>query len=138
MPMPNSSSTLDGSQMLDQPPPSPALGTGQNPGYPAPNLSQALGPAGTASTLSSATLPMDVLKGMTDTATKMAQDLDSFAQMTPDLAPDWAAVRAALSTAMAKVLMAGGGPTSPTATGPGFPGGGLDRGGQSLASGGVG
>ena len=137
MPFPAISPTDDSA--LNQPPPSPALADGQNPGYPAPNptISQALGPGGGGGMVNSQSMPMDVLKGMTEAATKIAQDLDAFAQMTPDLAADWALVRQALATVMAKVLMAGGGPVSSTNPGPAFPGGGLDRGGTALASGGM-
>lgn len=122
-------STLQGSEMLDQPPPSPALSMGVNPGNPAP-MSQMAPP------LSSNQIPPDVLTGVLKAGEKIDQDLRSFAQMFPDLAPYWQTVMAALAEAMSRVAMAGGGPTSPTAAGPGFPGGGLDRGAQPLASGG--
>lgn len=120
--------TLGGSDPLDQPPPSPALSQGMNPGP--PPMSAMLGPD---TPLNSQGIPPDVLTGMLQATTKMAQDLDALAQMTPDLAPDWMAVKTALAAAMSKVVMAGGGPTSPTATGPGFPGGGFDRAGLPLA-----
>ena len=130
--MPFTPGTLQGSDVLDQPPPSPALSTGVNPGTPAP-MSQMGGPA---DALHSQMLPPDVLTGMLKVTTKMAEDLNALAQMTPDLAPYWAAVHDALTEVMSRVFMAGGGPTSPTAPGPGYPGGGIDRGGLPLASGG--
>lgn len=130
--MPAPPSILAGSDQLDSTPPSPALTGGQNPGYPPMNqMAQGMAPAVPADQF-----PPEVLTGMMQAAQKIAQDIDSFAQMTPDLAPDWAAVRSALAQAMSKLLMAGAGPSSPTAVGPGFPGGGLDRGGMALASGG--
>lgn len=117
--------------MLDQPPPSPALQDGVNPGM--PSIQTLRGPqAG----LSAQGLPPDVLTGMLQTSMKIAEDLSALAQMTPDLASDWAQVISGLSAVMAKVVQAGGGPVSPTATGPQFPGGGFDQGGAPLASGG--
>lgn len=125
--------TLSGSEFLDQPPPSPALEQGMGPGTPLPTEAvQGFAPP----PMGAGQLPPDVLTGMMKTATQMAQDLDAFAQMAPDIAPRWAAVKEALSIAMSELLMAGSGPISPTATGPGFPGGGIDRGGLPLASGG--
>lgn len=121
--------TLGGSERLDQPPPSPALSSGMNPGMPLPGEMQ-------LPTLASGQLPPDILTGMTQTLGKMASDVDAIAQMAPDLAADCAAVRATLSALMSKVLVAGAGPISPTAPGPGFPGGGIDRGAMPLASGG--
>jgi hypothetical protein len=134
--MPAPPGVLSGSEMLDQPPPSPALGAGMNPGNPGiPGMSQLMPNAGAG--LSAQSLPPDVLTGMMQAADKISQDLDAFAQMTPDLAQDWAAVKETLAVAMSKVLLAGSGPTSPTAAGPGFPGGGLERGAVPLASGGT-
>lgn len=134
MPLAGPPGTLSGTEALDQPPPSPALAQGMNPG--SPSMSDLMGEV--PPQVQADQMPPDVLTGMMTAATKIAQDLDSFAQMTPNLAADWAAVRAALATAMSKLLQAGSNPTTPTATGPGFPGGGLDRGGMRLASGGLG
>lgn len=133
MPLSGPPGTLSGTETLDQPPPSPALAQGMNPGSPSMSDLMGQGPAVPADQM-----PPDVLTGMMTAATKIAQDLDSFAQMAPNLAPDWAAVRTALAAAMSKLLSAGSNPISPTAPGPGFPGGGLDRGGMALASGGLG
>lgn len=73
-------------------------------------------------------LPPEVLTGMMQAASKIGEMLDSFAQMAPDLAEDFGAVKDQLQVALAKLMAAGAGPTSPNATGPQFPGGGLDRG----------
>lgn len=122
---------LGGSELLDQPPPSPAI-SGATPGVnPGPAPMSAMAPP-----LAASQIPPDVLTGMLKVTEKMDQDLRALAQMTPDLAMYWQSVSEALAVAMSQVLMAGGGPTSPTNTGPGFPGGGLDRGGMPLASGG--
>jgi hypothetical protein len=116
--------TTPGDSMLNAPPPSPAVATGQNPGTP---LGALVPP------IPSHQLPPEVLQGILQAGEQIAQMIDSFAQATPDLAMDWAAAKNALMTAMSKVLQAGAGPTSPTATGPNFPGGGLDRGGMPSA-----
>ena len=130
MPLP-ALGTIPGTGALDAPPPSPALQDGMSPG---PSL-QAL--VGGKPPVPSQLIPPQVLTGMNQAATQMSTMLDSFAQVTPDLAPDWAIVKAALASAMAKVQQAGGGPTSPNAPGPQFPGGGIDQGGfPPLASGG--
>lgn len=78
--------------------------------------------------IGSANLPPEILTGITQAADKMSSMLDSFAQVTPDLAPDWDLVKMMLQKAVGKVLAAGGGPSTPTATGPQFPGGGTDQG----------
>jgi hypothetical protein len=70
-----------------------------------------------------------MVNGMQQAATAMVQTLDSFAQAAPDLAADFGAVKSTLLTAMSKLSLAGAGSTSPTSTGPGFPGGGLDTSG---------
>lgn len=129
--LPGASTTqaLDAQNGLDAPPPSPALQTGQNPGTP---LGQLVPP------VPSNQLPPDVLTGILQAGQSIATSLDAFAQATPDLAADWGAVKDALMSALSKVLKAGAGPTSPTSTGPNFPGGGMDRSATTLAPGGVG
>ena len=122
MPAPD---TIPGDSMLNQPPPSPAVATGQNPGVP---LGSLVPPIPTHQ------LPPEVLTGILQAGEQISQMYDSFAQATPDLATDWAAAKNALLSAMSKVLQAGAGPTSPTSTGPQFPGGGIDRGGMPSAS----
>lgn len=129
--MPAPPSTLSGTDPLDQAPPSPALAQGVNPGMALDGLAQGVPP------IPSHGLPKEVLTGIIQATTTMSEQISSFAQIVPDLAPDLENVRAALAVFASKVLMAGGGPTSPTSTGPGFPGGGIDRGGQPLASGGM-
>lgn len=84
----------------------------------------------------SGAIPPEVLTGMLQAGETMVETIDSFAQIAPDLAPDFAVVKQALMAALAKVMQAGGGPTKPNAAGPGFPGGGFDSGGMPLASGG--
>lgn len=117
--------TIPGDSMLSTPPPSPAVQTGQNPGIP---LGAMVPPMPTTQ------LPPEVLQGILQAGEQISGMLDSFAQATPDLAPDWAAAKNALMSAMSKVLQAGAAPTAPTAPGPNFPGGGIDRGGMPSAS----
>lgn len=125
--LPRPGTTADTSQ-LDGPPPSPAVQTGQNPGTP---LGALVPP------IPSMQLPPEVLTGILQAGEQIITMFDSFAQVTPDLATDWAVAREATMAAMAKVLQAGAAPTSPTAPGPGFPGGGVDAGGMPSASGSV-
>lgn len=118
--------TIPGGGVLDGPPPSPAPQVGASTGVP---LGSMVPP------LAAGQMPPEVLTGMLQAAESVSKILDSFAQVTPDLAPDWAAVKTSLLAAMAKVLQAGAGPTSPVAPGPQFPGGGIDRGGGPPALG---
>ena len=127
MPLP-APGTMPGDSMLNQPPPSPVGQTGMNPGTP-------LG--GLVPPIPSNQLPPEVLQGILQAGEQISTMYDSFAQATPDLAPAWAMAKEALMMAMSKVLQAGSGPTSPTATGPQFPGGGFDKGGMTSASGSV-
>lgn len=114
-----------GASVLDGPPPESANTDGMNTGT--PSLNSLVN--GGAPPVSSSQIPPQILTGMLQAADQITTMLDSFAQATPDLAPDWAICKAALASAMAKVQQAGGGPTSPNAPGPQFPGGGIDAGG---------
>jgi hypothetical protein len=108
---------------------------------PPPSMAQPLAPtagmqgsvAGLAGTpmMPSGMIPPEVLGGMIQVAQQLDQHLDTFAQITPDLAADWLAIKDMLQRAMGKLLVAGGQPPSPTAAGPAFAGGGLDRGGMA-------
>ena len=115
--------TTPGANQLDGPPPSMTQSLGQGNGNPMPPMGAMAPP------IASAQLPPEMLSGMQSAADAMVQTLNSFAQATPDLAQDWAAVLTALQSAMSKLQLAGAGPTSPTSTGPGFPGGGIDQNG---------
>ena len=119
--------TAPGSKILDGPPPSPALEQGMNPGMPLGSLVQPV---------SADQVPPQVLTGMLEAGEEMSKMLDSFAQALPQHASDVGAVKEALNKLMSRILMAGAGPTSPTNPGPNFPGGGFERGGMPLASGG--
>ena len=127
--------TVPGDRLLDGPPPSPAFETGASTGQPGGGPGQP-GPLGSlVPQIPAGGLPPEVLAGILASGEKIVQQLDSFAQVTPDLAPDWAAAKTALMNAMAKVLRAGAAPAPTGVTGSGFPAGGVDRGGMPAASG---
>ena len=123
--------TIPGQGTLDSPPPSPAVQTGLGPGIPLGSIAPKSQPQ-----IPSGQLPPDVLTGMLKAGQGISQTLDAFAQTAPDLASDFGQIKDLLLTVLSKVMMAGGGPTAPTATGANFPGGGVDQGGMPLASGG--
>lgn len=113
-----------GGGQLDSPPPSPtAMGGGDPEAGSVPTLSQFAGPQ----PIGSANLPPEILTGILQSAEKIGEMLDSYAQVTPDLAPDWALLKDMLQRTLGKVLVAGGNPTSATAPGSPFPGGGFSR-----------
>ena len=87
----------------------------------------ASGPTGPGSIPSSG-MPPEVLTGLTQSMTTIAQMLDAAAQVTPDQAGQLGLIKDLISQYLATVMQAGGGPVSPTASGPAFPGGGMDRG----------
>ena len=113
-----------GSTALDQPPPSPtAMGGAPGGAFSMSGLAGATGggiPAGQ--------MPPEVLTGITQSAQTMSDMLDSFAQVTPDKASQLALIKDMIQQYLADLMTAGSGPVSPTATGPAFPGGGMDRG----------
>lgn len=78
--------------------------------------------------IGTAGLPPEILTGIMQSADKINSMFDAFAQVTPDMTNEWELCKAVLQRAVGKLLVAGGGPTSPTATGPQFPGGGTDAG----------
>jgi len=125
---------IPGGTALDGPPPSPALEQGVNPGLP---LGDLMGGRGSAASVTADQFPPEVLAGVLSAGQSMSEAVDSFAQMMPNLAQDWAIVKAALQSALAKVQQAGAGPVSPMSPGPNFPGGGFSRAGSPLASGGI-
>lgn len=112
---------MPGTQTLDAPPPSPTPMGGMNGA--APFSMQGLAPP-----ISSGQMPPEILTGLTASAQKIGELLDSFAQITPDKAAQLALIKDLLQRYLADLMTVGSGPISPTATGPAFPGGGLDRG----------
>lgn len=113
------------SNLLNAPPPSPAQ-----------PLAPTAGMQGSVAGLSgmsipSGMIPPEILAGVQQGAEKINLMLDTFAQVTPDLAADWLAIQDLLQRVMGKLLVAGAPAASPTTTGSAFPGGGLDRGGMA-------
>lgn len=114
---------MPGSAALDQPPPPP----GPMGGQPSGPFSMT-GMAGGAPSIPSNQLPPEVLTGVTASAQKIAEMLDSFAQVTPDHASELAMIKDMLQQYLASLMTAGAGAITPTASGSAFPGGGMQRG----------
>lgn len=117
---------MDGYSALDGPPPSPATETGMSPGT-SPALGSLVPP------IPASGLPPQMLQGMMQAGESVISIIDSFAQAAPDVSPEAALAKDAFMTLLAKLAQAGAPPTSSQAPGPGFPGGGFDRGGMPLA-----
>jgi hypothetical protein len=109
-----------GTSPLDAPPPSPTP-MGEGPGSP-------FSAAGLVPQVPTDQMPPEVLTGLMQAAQTVASTLDSFAQITPDKAAMLAMIKDMLQRYLAEVMQSGAGPVSPTAPGPAFPGGGIDRG----------
>lgn len=118
--MPPPLSPSIGASPLDAPPPSPTP-MGEGPGSP-------FSAAGLVPQVPSDQMPPEVLTGLVQAAQTVASMLDSFAQVTPDKAAQLGLIKDLLQRYLADVMQAGAGPVSPTAPGPAFPGGGIDRG----------
>jgi hypothetical protein len=73
-------------------------------------------------------MPPEVLRGVMEAATTMGSTLDSFAQFFPAQSARFGLIKDLLQQAMAELVAGGAGAIAPTATGPAFPGGGVDRG----------
>lgn len=109
---------------LNGPPPSPQAAGGGPTGSPNPMSMAGLAPPIQPGTQQ---MPPEVLTGIMQSMQSIFQLLDSYAQVLPDKAPQLSAVKQLLQMIAAEVQQVGGGPTSPTATGRGFPGS-FDRG----------
>jgi hypothetical protein len=83
---------------------------------------------GVAPQIPSNRLPPEVLTGITASAQKIAELLDSFSQITPDKAANLAMIKDLLQQYLAELMTVGAGATSPTSSGRQFPGGGMDAG----------
>lgn len=111
---------------LDAPPPSPAQpGLGALAG--ADPMGMSAGPGG-PQVPGQVPPALPVIQGILDGGTQIALMLDSFAQATPQFAPQLDAVKQALQVYLGSLVNAGAGPTGPTAAGQPFPGGGFGRG----------
>ena len=112
------------SSPLDGPPPSPTAMGGTPPGGSPFSMKGLGGPA----PIPAGQMPPEVLTGITQAAQTISTQLDSFAQVTPDKATALALIKELLQQYLAEIMAAGAGPVSPTAPGPAFPGGGIDKG----------
>lgn len=110
-----------GSSPLDTPPPSPTPMGDMGGGGP-------LAMQGLVPQVPTGQMPPEVLTGLMQAAQTISSTLDSFAQVTPDKGAQLALIKDMLQRYLADIMAAGAGPVSPTAPGPAFPGGGIDRG----------
>ncbi len=84
---------------------------------------------GTPIPLGAGQLPPDILTGVMSVGQQIAQNIDGIAQIVPELGQDFQAIKQLLMQTLSKLLVSGGGPTTPTAPGMGaFPGVSPDRG----------
>ena len=109
-------------QTLDGPPPSPQAGGAGPTGEPTPQSLQQLAPP-----VPSNQVPPEILTGILQSAETIGTLLDSYSQALPDLAVDFQMIKSQLQQVFARLMTAGAGPTSPTASGPQFPAA-MDRG----------
>lgn len=110
---------------LDGPPPSPTEMSSAPPGGAPFGGMKGLAPQ---SQVPTGQMPPAVLTGITQAAQTISQQLDSFAQVTPDKATQLAMIKELLQQYLSEIMVAGAGPSSPTAPGAAFPGGGIDKG----------
>ena len=115
-----------GAPALDYPPPSPTPMGDAGSGF---SMRGIAGPGpGPVGQIPTQGMPPEVLTGITQSAQAMSDLLDSWAQITPDQGPQLALIKDMVAQYLASLMGAGAGPSSPTAAGPAFPGGGMDRG----------
>lgn len=108
---------------LDTAPPSPQAMGASPQGAPNQFSLEQIAPP-----LPSGMMPPEMLTAVLESAQNIGNLLDSYAQALPDLAPDFGQVKDLLQSVLAKVMIAGAQPISPTASGQQFPGGGFSRG----------
>lgn len=115
-----------GATALEYPPPSPTPMGDAGSGF---SMRGIAGPGpGPVGQIPSQGMPPEVLTGITQSAQAMSDLLDSWAQITPDQGPQLALIKDMVAQYLAGLMGSGAGPVSPTAAGPAFPGGGVDRG----------
>jgi len=103
------------------------MGGGPAPGAGGPFSMRGLVPGGPG-TIPAGQMPPEMLTGITQSAQTVSQVLDAWAQATPDKQPQLALIKDMIQQYLAGLMSAGAGPVAPTASGPAFPGGGIDRG----------
>lgn len=73
-------------------------------------------------------LPPEVITGLTSAFQQVTSVLDAAAQVTPDKGAQLSLIKDLIQQYLADLMSAGAGPSSSTATGAAFPGGGMARG----------
>lgn len=119
-----------GSAALDGPPPSPTA-MGEVPGaFSMSGLAGALpnSMGGMPGSMPASGMPPQVLTGIQQSAQPVLQLFDAWTQVAPDQQGLLAMLKELVNMFLNNVGAAGGGPVSPTAAGPAFPGGGIDQG----------
>jgi len=120
-----------GTTALDGPPPSPTAMGDMGGGFSMRGIAGpggTGGPVGMGGGIPSSAIPPEILTGVTQSAQTMDAMLDSFMQVTPNKGAQLQMIKQMLQQYLADLMTDGGGATTPTATGPAFPGGGMDRG----------
>lgn len=105
-----------GSSALDAPPPNPMNPTFsdlQNPGN---------APGGGLGAAPARQLPPEVLMGILKSGESISGMFDDMAQMVPDIAPEIAGAKDLLQRGLAKLVLAGGAPSTMSSVGREFPG----------------
>jgi len=110
---------------LDQTPPSPQMLGGGPQGQATPMSLSALAPG---QPMGAGQMPPEILSGILQSAQRVESMIDAWAQVAPDLAMEFSMIKTQLAATLAKLVQMGAAPTSPTASGAAFPGGGMDRG----------
>lgn len=107
----------------------PVPGASPVGGAPGGSSPAGMGAMGSPIPVGAGQLPPEILTGVMSVGQQIVQNLDGLAQVTPELGPDWQAVKQLLMQTLSKLLVSGASPASPTSPGASaFPGGGIDRG----------
>lgn len=109
-----------GTSPLDGPPPSPTAMSGQGD---APFSMRGVAPP-----IPSSEIPPEMLTGITSAMSQVTSTLDAVAQALPTKGAQIGLIKDLVAQLLADLMTDGAGSISPTASGPAFPGGGIDRG----------
>lgn len=118
-----------GTSALDGPPPSPtAMSGGGDTPFSMRGLTGGV-PGMPSMPAPSGQIPPEILTGAMQTAQTVGSALDAFAQLFPAESASFGMLKDLLQQTLARITQGAMGATlSPTASGPAFPGGGIDRG----------
>jgi len=73
-------------------------------------------------------IPPEILQGFMSSGQTIDDTLNTWAQLFPAKGAQLGLIKDLIQKLVAEIVAEGAGPTSPTAAGPAFPGGGIDRG----------